>query len=43
VAAATAHAAPYSGLKHACKYTYGVGEYQSVSYDGNTGCAEASA
>jgi hypothetical protein len=42
VAAPTAHAAPYSGLKHACKYTYGVGDCQSVSYDGNTGCAEAS-
>ncbi|WP_028066712.1 hypothetical protein [Solirubrobacter soli] len=36
-----ASAAPYSGLKHACKYTYGVGDYQSVSYDGHTNCAEA--
>jgi hypothetical protein len=42
VTAPAAHAAPYSGLKHACKYTYGVGDYQSVSYDGHTGCAEAS-
>jgi hypothetical protein len=42
VAAPTASAAPYSGLKHACKYTYGVGDYQSVSYDGHTSCAEAS-
>jgi hypothetical protein len=31
----------YSGLSHPCKYTYGVGSYQSVSYGGNTSCAEA--
>jgi hypothetical protein len=29
--ATAARAASYSGLKHACKYTYGVGDYQSVS------------
>lgn len=37
-----AAAAPYSGLKRKCPYTYGVGNYQSVSYDGATSCREAS-
>jgi hypothetical protein len=34
-------AAPFSGLEHACKYTYGRGDYQGVSYDGKTTCWEA--
>jgi hypothetical protein len=40
-AAGAAGAAPYSGLAHACHYKHGVGNYQSVSYDGHTSCSEA--
>jgi hypothetical protein len=38
---ARADAAGYSGLAHPCKYTFGAGSYQDVSYDGPTSCSEA--
>lgn len=40
---ASAQAAPYSGLRHRCSYKFGTGAYQSVSYSGQTSCAEARA
>ena len=30
-----------SNLRHPCSFRYGVGDYQDVSYDGQTACAEA--
>ena len=42
VFATVAQAAPYSGLKERCKYTYGIGDYQSLSYSGATSCEEGS-
>ena len=30
-----------SNLRHPCSFRYGVGEYQDVSYEGHTACAEA--
>jgi hypothetical protein len=39
--ASFASAAPFSGLAHPCHFKYGAGDYQDVSYDGHTSCAEA--
>jgi hypothetical protein len=39
--ATVATAAPASGLAHPCNFKYGAGDYQDVSYDGHTSCAEA--
>jgi hypothetical protein len=39
--ASFASAAPFSGLAHACHFKYGAADYQDVSYDGHTSCAEA--
>jgi hypothetical protein len=36
VTSTRAFAAPDSGLRHACHYRYGVGDYQDVSYSGAT-------
>jgi hypothetical protein len=43
VTSTRAFAAPDSGLRHACHYRYGVGDYQDVSYSGATTCNEARA
>src|SRR4051794_8295404 len=39
--ATVATGAPASGLAHPCHFKYGAGDYQDVSYDGHTSCAEA--
>lgn len=41
VLGSAAAAAPHSGLKHACSYKLGGGNYQDISYAGATFCAEA--
>src|SRR4051794_2784920 len=34
-------AASAANLQHPCSFRYGVGDYQEVSYEGQTACSEA--